>query len=415
MLKPADFGLGVEHVAQDGVVPAELEFYQFYGWCLNPFLTVNEAIGHLRGELDRLTIVPNGWQIREVTTNIFLLSCGLLNCADEYLRGPALRLPNRIARTIVGRNANRIVETTSKRPWSRRRVGRWREHWLAILNDFLSLMVRRHSVEPARLAEAGRRLSELLELPLPSDFQCELLGTPTPFDRLDLTQEDVLSLGDSFVRRFPERAQPILLVGLRTSGSYFAPLLRAFFEAEGYGSVALLTIEPNKGVGHREKRELEGFAARGYLALILDDPPDTSSTLLAAIEIASRVGFAPGRVKFVAPTHPAKAGWFNLLPEDSVVTLPPELWHKRELLDPKMVEHRLAEYFRSRDFIGVSVVESRRADEFNAHLQSTASDKRGERLKRVYEVQLRRPTAKDKPNTFWPRVLAGGGWDTTRF
>ena len=82
-----------EHRAQEGVLPAELEFYQSYDWCLNPYLTVNEAIRHLRGELDRLAIVPNGWQIGEVTTNIFLLSCGLLNCVDEYLRGPALRLP----------------------------------------------------------------------------------------------------------------------------------------------------------------------------------------------------------------------------------------------------------------------------------------------------------------------------------
>ena len=409
MLKPADFGLGVEHDAQHSVVPAELEFYQFYEWCLNPFITVNEAIGHLRNEVDRLTIVPNGWQIREVTTNIFLLSCGLLNCADEYLRGPALRLPNRIAGNAVGRSANRVVEITSKRPWSRRRVGRWRQRWLAILNDFLALIVRRDAVEPARLAEAGRGLIKLLELPLPSDFQCALLGTPTPFNRLDLTHEDILSLGAAFVRRFPERARPILLVGLRTSGSYFAPLIRAFLEAEGYGSVELLTIEPNKGAGHGEKRELEGFAERGYWALILDDPPDTSSTLLAAIEIAGRAGFAPGRVKCVVPTHPANAGWFNLLPEDSVITLPPELWHKRELLNPKMVEHRLAEYFRSRDFIGVSVVESRRADEFNAHLQSTASDKRGERLKRVYEVQLTTPDG-ERQTKYVLAKSVGWGW-----
>ena len=79
-------------------------------------------------------------------------------------------------------------------------------------------------------------------------------------------------------------------MGLRTSGSYFAPLLRAFFEAEGYESVALLTIEPNKGVGRREKKELKGFAARGYLALIVDDPPHTSRTMLAALDIAQPSG-----------------------------------------------------------------------------------------------------------------------------
>jgi len=80
-----------------GVLPAELEFYETYAWCLNPHLTVHEAIGHLRDEIDRLATVPQGWQTGEVAANIFLLSCGLFNCVDEYLRGPALRLPSRLA------------------------------------------------------------------------------------------------------------------------------------------------------------------------------------------------------------------------------------------------------------------------------------------------------------------------------
>ena len=124
-------------------LPAELNFYQAYSWCLSPHLTASEAIEHLRGELDRLAIVPNGWQLGEVATNVFLLSCGLLNCIEEYLRGPALRLPGRLAASLIGRSATRVVERLSAKPWSRRRasVRRWREGWLSGLNDFLSLVV----------------------------------------------------------------------------------------------------------------------------------------------------------------------------------------------------------------------------------------------------------------------------------
>lgn len=400
----------LERRAQEGVLPAELEFYQSYDWCLNPFLTVNQAIGRLRGEVDRLETVPNGWQTSEVTTNIFLLSCGLLNCVDEYLRGPALRLPGRVAKTLVGRGAGRFVETISDRPWSRRLVIRWRRHWLARLNEFLSLIVGRHVTEPIRLAEAAGRLITLLQAPpLPSDFLGELLGTPTLFNRLDLTQTDILALGESFVRQYPERTQAILLVGLRTSGSYFAPLLSAFFEAEGYASVALLTIKPNKGVGRRENKELKRFAARGYWALIVDDPPETNRTALAAFDIVSRAGFAPGCVKFVAPTHPAKTNWFKNLPEDSVVTLPPEQWHKRELMNKETVERRLAEYFRSQNFTRVAVTTSDRADEFNARLQTTASDERGERLKHIFEVQLETPEGEQRTKYVLAKSV-GWGW-----
>ena len=170
--------------------------------------------------------------------------------------------------------------------------------------SFRSLSVGKLSNQQV-LPRRARKLMILLKSPFPSDLQAQRLSVPNPFSRLDLTQKDVLTLGESFVRRFPDRAQPILLVGLRTSGSYFVPLLRAFFEAEGYKSVALLTIYPNHGLGRREKRELERFAARGYWALIVDDPPETSRTVLTASDIARRAGFAPGSVKFLPPTHPA--------------------------------------------------------------------------------------------------------------
>jgi hydroxymethylpyrimidine pyrophosphatase-like HAD family hydrolase len=388
MLAPPVTDSVLDYRTQEGVLPAELEFYQNYDWCLNPYPTVSEMICHLRSELDRLTIVSNGWQIGEVATNIFLCSCGLLNCTDEYQRGPALRLPKRVAGTFVGRSLSRFMETISDKPLSRRRVARWRERWLVSLNDFLFLIVGQQPVEATRLAEAGRGLMLLLQLPLPSRLQTQRVAVANPFSRLDLTQKDILALGESFVSQFPDRTQPILLVGLRTSGSYFAPVLRAFFEAEGYERVALMTIEPNKGAGRQERKELQRFAARGYWALIVDDPPHTSRTMLAALDIVTQMGFSSNRVKFVAPTHPAKTSWFKMFPDDSVITLPPERWHKRALLKPKSVEHRLSEYFRNRNFAHVSIAASRRADEFNVGLQSTASDKRSERLKRVFQVQL---------------------------
>jgi hydroxymethylpyrimidine pyrophosphatase-like HAD family hydrolase len=395
--------------AQEDVLATEQEFYRSYDWCLNRFLTVREAIVHLRAELDRCGALPVGWQRSEAITNIFLLSCGLLNCADEYLRGSALRLPNRVAGSVAGRGASRLLEIISAKPSSRRLVNGWRGRWVESLNEFLVLAAIRQAPEPARLAEACGKLTRLLELQLPADFQRQLLGTPTAFDRLDLTQEDVLALGDCFVRRFPDRGQAILLIGLRTSGSYFAPLLRAFFAAKGYQNVALLTIKPNKGLGRREATALQGYAARGYCALVLDDPPETSRTALAALEIAGRAGFARSQVKFMAPTHPAKPGWFKMLPRDSVITLPPEQWHKRALLVPEQVERPLAEYFRNRGFSRVSVAATRRADEFSATLRSTGSDERGERLKRIFEVELENAGG-DKETKYVLAKSVGWGW-----
>ena len=393
--------------ARHSVLPEELQFYQSYDWCLNPYLTVDEAMGRLRGELTKLGAMPNDWRMNEVTTNIFLLSCGLLNCIEEYRRGPALRLPGRLAASGPGRGAARFVETFSSKAWSRRHIDRWREQWLVRLDNFLSLVLR--DVEPASVADAGRRLLTVLELPLPAELQTQIVGTPTPFSRLDLTLKDLLALGDMFMERFPDRMQSILVVGVRTSGSYFAPLLKALLTTRGYQIVELLTIEPNKGVGRWERKELSRYAALHYLALVVDDPPYTSRTVLAALDSVGRAGFAPANVKFIAATHPAKRTWFKWFPEDNVITLPPERWYKSELLEPKTVELRLAEYFRAQKFTRVSVVASSRAEEYNARLRSIASDERSIRLKRIFEIQLEAPQG-ELQTKFVLAKSVGWGW-----
>src|SRR5437660_1751763 len=75
---------------QAAVTSAELAFYQGYPWCLNPYPTVRDTITYLGAELDRLGKVQESWQTGEVMTNVFLLSCALVNSIDEYLRGKDL-------------------------------------------------------------------------------------------------------------------------------------------------------------------------------------------------------------------------------------------------------------------------------------------------------------------------------------
>lgn len=405
MLAPQTYSVLGDHAI--AVLTEELDFYQSYEWCLNPHITAGEAVRHLEVELAKLAMLPNAWQLEEVLTNIFLFSCGLLNCIDDYLCGRTLRLPRRAARSPVGRTVNRLVETLSGTPWTRSRVARWRQQWLSSLNDFLSLMVAPGNSDKGRIVELAQGLGVVLKTTLPVDLQAKRLRIPSPFGHLDLTPNDVLRLGNAFICRFPDRGQPIVLLGLRTSGSYFAPLLRTLFQTRGYRNVELLTVEPKSDVGRRERQVLKRFAARGFWPLIVDDPPRTTRTMLAALDIVQRAGFKPSKVKILAPTHPARLDWLNTLPVDAVITLAPEQWYKRELLDPKAVEIRLTEYFCSQNFTRVSVLASRSAEQLNTHLRP--SDERGVRLKRVFEVQLETPAGGTQTRYVLAKSV-GCGW-----
>ena len=394
-----------------GVMREELDFYAAYAWTLNPHLSVRETIDRLHGEIVRLAQATRGWQAGEVAVNIFLLACGILNTIDEDLREPSLRLPSRVAALRLGRAARWAAETSRGilRPRRRAELRAWRDRWLGGIGDFVALVVAPETASPPARIAAAAKLADLLRAPLPAALQTARVSVPSPFRRLDLTHHDVLALGRRYVAQFPDRARPILLLGLRTSGSYFAPLLRAYLAAQGFATVAVLTMVPGKGAGRRERRALERYAREGYTALILDDSPHTGGTIFTAFDIARRAGFAIDKLKALIPAHPARPDWYKPLSNDVVVSLAPAQWYKRSLLMPTAAQARLTEYFRAQGFADVRVVESSRIITLNRGLDETSSDTRGARIKRVFEVHLASPDGRREVRLVLAKSV-GWGW-----
>src|SRR6185437_4642956 len=114
---------------------------------------------------------------------------------------------------------------------------------------------------------------------------------PSAYRKQDLTPFDTLALGQKFVSRFPDRQHPVLVIGLRTAGSYFAPLLRAFLQSQGYQVVDMVTIRPNRGLNKTEHAELARCARSQYRAVIIDDPPSSGATIALGVECARKAGF----------------------------------------------------------------------------------------------------------------------------
>jgi hypothetical protein len=393
----------------------ELEFYEGYPWCLNPYPTARETVAHLGRELDRLEKVGGGWQFGEVATNVFLLSCALLNTVDEYLRGRSLQLPKKAPAVPFFRMFRWLMaKGDGLRHWRRRaRVRRWRAGWQAGLDTFFPTLLARTAPDPAVVAVASNTLAALLRSPLPAELLGERIYFPSAFRKHDLTHFDVLALGRKFVARFPDRAQPILLLGLRTAGSYFAPLLRAFLLAEGYRTVEVVTVRPDKGPGAAEQAQLTRCARAGYLAVMVDDSPRTGATLVQGAGVAGKAGFPPQRTAALVPVHPAMRDW-RAHPESLalagmvVLTLEAEEWHKVQLLE-SMSAGRLREYFQGRYFSDTDLVSLTPAEAFIARVQAPAEEARRARLKRVYEVRLRPPGGQEETRYVLAKSV-GWGW-----
>ena len=72
------------------------------------------------------------------------------------------------------------------------------------------------------------------------------MRVPTGFHSFDQHPDDVRWLVRAFMARYPERRGPLCVVGVRTSGSYLAPLHAAAFRACGESSVDVLTYRPGR-------------------------------------------------------------------------------------------------------------------------------------------------------------------------
>ena len=358
----------------------EIGFYEHYAWCINPHLTVREAKANLEQELRRIGELQVDWQRGEAAINVWLLGASILNAADERLRGKALKLPKPLDRVRPLRRASAAIERLAH---DDKALRRWRDRWMSAFQRFLPMLLPDMPPEREAMARAAEHLSQCAASALPATFASDRTGIPSPFQRLDLTHRDVLALADRLMSDVPDRAVPIALIGLRTSGSYFAPLIKAALEAAGYRTVALATVEPNKGVNRAERRVLERLARSGALGVIIDDPPQSGGTLLAGLDIARSSGFALQKLRLLVPTHAAKRDWATMLPDSLVLTLAPEAWHKRSLLAPDRVEAALAGYIGA-----IKVLASERADAFTANLHSASPEKRVARLKRVYELKF---------------------------
>jgi hydroxymethylpyrimidine pyrophosphatase-like HAD family hydrolase len=396
------------------LLEAEADFYRDYAWCLNPHLTVGEVVAHLTEELHRLKIVAAGWQRQEILTNIYLLAGALLNSVDDYLRGPLYHLPRRAAALPLARLVLRVFETVTT--WRRarrvRRVLEWRGRFSAalapLLRLYLSILDRRTEVS----AGSDPALAEILQIPLPMELQAEYSHIPSAFRKQDLTPLDVLPLARQFCALFPARQHPLLVVGLRTAGSYLAPLCAAVLETEGYATVESMTLRPSQGPAPWERAVLQRCARAGYRALLLDDPPFSGDTLAQAVAGLRQLGFSREQMVALFPVHPQRRQWAThqesvSLAQLTLLTLEPERWHKIHLLESAAVERRLAEYFHHRGYVRSQIVASAAADALNAQLTASIEENRHNRLKRVYAVQLE--TADGKCET--RHVLAKSvGW-----
>jgi len=402
------------------LLPSESDFYNRYDWALNPFPTVRQAIHYLNQQLDWLDNSAPGWQRGEVHKNIYLLGSAVLDSIDDCLLGPKYEFAKISAAIPMSRGIVSLAETLGRRtghlsPRKLHNLARSRQQWQRLLIQVLKVFVADQSLDKATNTAIRCNLNTLLTARHLSKVLSMRLRIPGAFRSQDLTHFDFIALGRKFVDSFSERQQPVMVLGLRTAGSYCAPLLHAFLENEGYRDVESVTIRPKLGISKHEATSLRNCATKGSLLLIVDEPVGTGGTLMKAVQLARKFSIATQRIVILTPFHSSFShlwktnGNYSLFSGIPVLTLDPEEWYKSSRLDA-LTEELLSGYFRTRNMSVNSVdAKSAEADRFNKHLD-VVSDKKGHtRIKRVYKVKISNPSGYEETRYIMAKGV-GWGW-----
>jgi 3-deoxy-D-manno-octulosonate 8-phosphate phosphatase KdsC-like HAD superfamily phosphatase len=396
----------------------ESRFYGPYSWCLDIFPTVRELGLRLRQELSSQEKAQPNWQREEITINAFMLSCAVTDAVDDYLSGEsydfsrAALLPGMGLLTGV---VERVLDVGRRRQ-ARRRAGLrpWRAAWGSAVVEFLQAWLADGRCDPATLASRGVALAGLLDRRLPEALLRRRANVPAAFRTQDLTHHDIVEMAGRFAAAFPDRERPVLAVGLRTAGSYFAPVVCASLKLRGYRDVEVVTLRPKKALAPWEEAALARCAAGQGLAVVIDEPADTGATMARTIDLLGRAGVPAQNIVVLLPVHPTRRDWiegYESLPlsRSTVITLEPEEWHKHGRLDTEPMERQMEEYFRARGYAEVAVESSREAERFNHRLQRLSEEKFHSRLKRVFELRLKDREGRSETRFVLAKSV-GWGW-----
>jgi orotate phosphoribosyltransferase len=380
------------------LLETELSFYHSYPWSVNVFPTVGEIRAHLQRELRRAEQVPAGWQLAEVTTNIFLLACAVADALDDYLLGEGYDFAKAAAKLPTLAPAFRVAEGIlslwrKSRELVRRHLRDWRRNWDTAVVEFVRSILLNSTPDPRAISTDTGALASLLTKRLPTGLLARRPRPPAAFISQDLTHLDALALARKFVAAFPDRQNSVLVLGLRTAGSYFAPVVCAYLKSEGYQRVDSGTLRPKREISLWEANQIARFAASGSLALIVDEPMTTGYTVAQAVRLLRQAGVETRKIVASFPVHPTRGNWeskpeFFSACEITTLLLAREEWHKCRLLEPQAVGSVVQEYFLARGYRRATLTFSPQLQQCSNRLRDLCVEKGHIRFKRIYEVRL---------------------------
>ena len=209
--------------------------------------------------------------------------------------------------------------------------------------DLAGVVLRPSAALPTDRQRFGDRAGELAKATagLSGRRRTSTLRLPSCFRSFDQQPLDLVLMAQRYAQRWPSKDASILVAGVRTSGSYLAPLLAAALRFEGYRSVSSISLRPRASTDAGSRALLERCAAQDGMVLIVDDPPTSGGSVAAVARRVERAGISPDHIVVMLGTDDAADGVHAPLRGYQSVLLPAGEWAVQRQLEASAVAQQL--------------------------------------------------------------------------
>jgi len=394
----------------------EWKYYSRYAWCLSPALPIRELRVRLHEEWQQRDDETVAWQRGEALVNLYLLLSALHCTAADYLADRPFSLVGLSRRLASAQPLVSCLRALVNGPYTmamraqHRTVERWNEHVQRCLDAICRILLD----EPRFGSESRQMLERTLPVVVCSDLPERVVAwrmrIPEAYRCQDLTHSDVFSLAGLLAQRQDLKDRPTLILGLRTAGAYFAPLLEAYFFRQGFPTLGWLSIRPKAGLTATERRCLSKALKAGSRIVVIDDHPNSGETFVLILKILRALGAQPQDVVLLAPQHPAETDWMPQVKPVETIRLPLSEFYKFRLLrDDRRLLTIVREFYLARGWKEVQFLKSSDVDEVNQALDAQFGHTFQTRLKRLIEIRAFNDSGKQQV----VRILfksVGWGW-----
>jgi hydroxymethylpyrimidine pyrophosphatase-like HAD family hydrolase/adenine/guanine phosphoribosyltransferase-like PRPP-binding protein len=393
---------------------ADNHFYERYAWCLNPLQTVDQLFVRLEDELKSYPHLGIGWQQQESRVNLFLLTCAISCASSDYLAPSLPSFPQLASRWHRARFAIWMMGKTLSTAFRLRSflvdhpVYCWNEEWNGCVDLACDILLNQRGADSPQLAQLLSMSRDLAGRTLPKMLLSKRMQLPSAFRAQDLTHHDVFTLADVFARSHQKQEGVLGIVGIRTAGAYFAPLLHARLQQDGWKST-WISIRPKGGVSWWEKKVLCALAERNARVLVVDDHPATGETIRLTIDLLCNFGIDRQNITAIVPGHEAQRDVSVLTggcPDVELVTISAQDSYKHRLTADDTLKPLLEQFLSTQYHGRVLFIDDEETKAINRRLEAHLHDDFQVHVKRVYALRTS-PTGEIR------RVLVksvGWGW-----